>query len=76
MPNIVLGDFDISIIEGNRKISTVFLNYLQILREPTHISGSLIDHIYSQNEFLESFNATSQIVGMNFSNYDAVGFFY
>ena len=46
----------------------------QIGREATHISGSLIDHVYIQNGFFESVNATSQTVGVHFSDHDVVRF--
>ena len=72
--NIILGDFNINIIEGNQRISTVLSNYTEIGREPTDIFGSLIDHVYIQNGFLESVNATSLIVGVYFSDHDAVRF--
>ena len=39
---------------------TVLLNYKQIGREPTHISDSLKDHVYIENRFLESVNATTE----------------
>ena len=48
---------------------------MQIVREPTLISGSIIDHFYIENGFLESVNATIQIVGMHFSDHDAVRFY-
>ena len=70
----ILGDFNINIIKGNPRISIVLSNYTQIVREPTHISGSSIDHVYIKNEFLESVNATSQIVGVHFSDHNAARF--
>ena len=66
--HIILGDFNINIIEGNQR------NYTQIGNEPTHTSSSLIDHVYIQNSFLEPVNATSQVVVVHFSEYDAVRF--
>ena len=72
--NIILGDFNINIIEGNQMISTVLSNYTEIGREPMDIFGSLIDHVYIQNGFLESVNATSLIVGVYFSDHDAERF--
>ena len=72
--DIILGDFNINIIEGNHRISTTRSNYTQIIREPTYISSISINHIYIQNEFLESVNATSQIMGVHFSDHDTVRF--
>ena len=37
--HIILGDFNINIIEGNQRISTVLLYYTQIGREPTLFSA-------------------------------------
>lgn len=45
---------------------------MQIVREPTYIFGLLIDHVYIQSWFLESVNATSQIVGVRFTDNDVV----
>ena len=70
--HIILGDFNINIIEGNQRISTVLSNYTQIGRKPTHISVSSIDHVYIQNGFLESVSATSQVLGVHFSDHDPV----
>ena len=70
--HIILGDFNINIIEGNQRISTVLSNYTQIGRKPTHISVSSIDHVHIQNGFLESVSATSQVLGVHFSDHDPV----
>ena len=37
--HIILGDFNINIIEKNQGISTVLLNYTQILRKAGYISA-------------------------------------
>ena len=46
--HIILGDFNINAFEENKnkKLKEVLINYNQILEEPTHISGSLIDQVY------------------------------
>ena len=53
---------------------TVLSNYKQIGREKTHISDTLKDHVYIQNKFLESVNATTQIARVHFSDHEAVKF--
>lgn len=45
---------------------------MQVVREPTNIFGLLIDHVYIQSWLLESVNATSQFVGVRFSDSDVV----
>ena len=46
--HIILEDFNINAFEENKneKLKKVLISYDQILEEPTHISGSLIDLVY------------------------------
>ena len=51
--DIVLGDFNINTLNGaNINLQNLFSNYTLVVIEPTHISGSLIDHVYVYNESL------------------------
>ena len=50
---IILGNFNINAFEENKnKKVQVLINYIQILEEPTHISGSLIDQVYIKKYLL------------------------
>ena len=49
--NIILGDFNISVIEQKSQIWELLSNYMQIFFEATQISESLQDHVYIQKAF-------------------------
>ena len=51
--DIILRDFNISVFDETDRLSNVLASYNQIIKKPTHISGSLLDHVYFHCEFLE-----------------------
>ena len=54
---VILGDFDIDVLNStNINLSHVLSNYTLLVNEATHISGSLIDHAYVNNESLQEFS--------------------
>ena len=46
MFDIILCDFNINVFANNNSLQQVMLQYQLINYEPTHISGSLLDHVY------------------------------
>ena len=47
----VLADFNIDILNStNINLQNAFSNYKLLVNEATHISGSLLDHLYVNNE--------------------------
>ena len=74
--DIVLGDFNIDILNSiNINLNNVLSNYTLLVNEPTYISGSLLDHVYVNNDSLQKFLLTKiEIVSIYFSDHDAVKF--
>ena len=72
--HIILGDFNINAFEENKnkKLQEALINYNQILEEPTHISGSLIDHVYVKKTFYDQIDIHTIIKNTHFSDHDAV----
>ena len=52
--NIILGDFNIDGYKENTDLKTLLEEYTMIVNDPTHISGSLLDHIYVKTTFLNT----------------------
>ena len=53
----VLGDFNIDILNStNIHLQKILSNYTLLVNEATHISGSLLDHVYVDNETLQKFS--------------------
>ena len=74
--DIVLGDFNIDILNStNINLQKVLFNYTLLVNEATHISGSLLDHVYVNNETLQKFSVDkTKIVSIYFSDHDVVKF--
>ena len=49
--NIILGDFNIDGYKENTDLKILLEQYTMIVNDPTHISGSLLDHIYVKQHF-------------------------
>ena len=71
---IVLGDFNINTLNrANIDLQNIFSNYTLLVNEPTHISGSLIDHAYVYNESLQKFLPSKiEVLSIYFSDHDTV----
>ena len=65
---IILGDFNTDAFDSDNYAS---LWNSMIVRGPTCLSGSLIDHVYLSNATLDKFQATATITNIYFSNHDA-----
>ena len=74
--DIKLGDFNIDILNSiNINLNNVLSTYTLLVNEPTYISGSLLDHVYVNNDSLQKFLLNKiEIVSIYFSNQDAVKF--
>ena len=44
--DIILGGFNINAVGENQSLINMLRNYEQIVKDSTHISGSLLDHVY------------------------------
>ena len=68
----IFRDFNINALEGNDYMSQYLSNYKMIVTSPTHISGSLLDHVYVLYNFFENFKVTSYMKSVYSSDHDAV----
>ena len=68
----IFRDFNINALEGNDYMSQYLSNYKMIVTSPTHISGSLLHHVYVLYNFFENFKVTSYMKSVYFSDHDAV----
>ena len=72
--DIVAGDFNFDLLEvsKNNLFSNHFTEHVQIVNKPTHISGSLIDHVYIKKTLMEEFFANAIVENIYFSDHDAI----
>ena len=72
--DIVLGDFNIDILNStNINLQNVLSNDTLLVNEATHISGSLLDHVYVNNETLQNFSVDkNKIISIYFSDHHLV----
>ena len=57
---------------SQNKFLDIFADHVQIVNKPTHISGSLIDHVYIKKAFMEEFFTNVTVENIHFSDHDAV----
>ena len=71
--DIILGDFNINLLgKPVATSSSALTNFIQIVKEPTHLSGSLIDHVYIHQDLLGIVNAEVKNFDVYFSDHDAI----
>ena len=56
---IILEDFNINAFQENDRLENVLSSYNQNVAASTHISGSLLDHIYIHQEFSKELSVQS-----------------
>ena len=71
--DIILGDFNINAFQEYGRLGNVLFSYNQIVAASTHISGSLLDHVYIHKEFSKKLNMQS-VIDIYFSDHDTVKF--
>ena len=69
---MILGDFSINANDTNRFLSIILSEYSMLVTHPTHINGSLIDHVYIKKDFCERFNINVSVKPLYFSDNDHV----
>ena len=71
---IILGDFNTDAFDSDNyaSLSNSLERYSMSARDPTHLRGSLIDHVHLSNATLDKFQATATIENIYFSDHDAV----
>ena len=70
--NILQGDFNIDAFDSDPcvKRHDILSNYRFVVKEPTHLDGALLDHVYLYKLFLSK-NVNAFAKGIYFSDYDA-----
>ena len=72
---IILGDFNYNAFKHDSnsvRLSEVLSDYNQVVDQPTHVSGSLIDHVYIKKTFQERIDIHCIVKNIHFSDHDAV----
>ena len=72
--DIIMGDFNIDAFQQNEYLALALRNYELIIKSPTHLSGSQLDHVYIKKSLLEHVHVETIIHTVHFSDHDAVRF--
>ena len=64
-------NYDLSKVSTNKLLDHL-KDYAQVVNKATHISGSLIDHVYIKNTLLKDFHVNIKIQNMYFPDLDAI----
>ena len=58
--------------ENNNYVFEYLSDYQLVINEPTHISGSLIDHVYVKKEVINEVEVSAFVKSVYFSDHDAI----
>ena len=74
--HVILGDFNIDAYgPNNLQMQQTLSRYKLVVDEPTHLSGSLLDHVYVRKDFMQELIGIECIIKcVFFSDHDAVKF--
>ena len=70
--HILLGDFNIDYFVAKDALDEVLSDYFMVVTEPTHIDGSLLDHIYLKKGWIRKFEVASLVKCIFFIDHDVV----
>ena len=70
--DIILGDFNIGELRKTERLQNILSQFTQLVKQPTHIGGACLDHIYIKSSFLETYNIETNVFGIYFSGHDGV----
>ena len=71
--DIIAGDFSCNLLKViENKLLDIFTDHVQMVNKPTHISGSLIDHVYITKTLMEEFSTNVTVENIYFSDHDAL----
>ena len=72
--DIVAGGFNFDLLKVSEinLLLNFFMEHVQIVNKPTHISGSLIDHVCIKKILMEEFSANATVEKNFFSDHDAI----
>ena len=51
--HVILGDFNINGFPHDKHLTRILHDYRMIVNVPTHLSGSLLDHVYKKETILQ-----------------------
>ena len=72
--DIILGDFNIDAFDMPQSLSLVLQDFQLVVKGPTHLSGSQLDHVYVSKTLLQQMHFEAVIRTVHFSDHDAVKF--
>ena len=71
--DIIAGDFNYDLLKVfESKLLDIFRGHVQMVNKPTHISGSLIDHVYIKKSLIEELFTNATVENIYFWDDDAV----
>ena len=66
-------DFNYDLFKvSQNKFLDIFTDHVQMVNKPTHMSGTLIDHVCIKKAFMEEFFTNVTVENIYFSDNDAV----
>ena len=64
-----MGDFN---LKPNDQLGSLLDEYSQLVTEPTHLTGSILDHVYVKKSFLSLYDVNVFVQSVFFTDHEAV----
>ena len=75
--DILAEDFNYDLLKvSENEVVDIFADHAQTVNKPTHISGSLTDHVYIKKTLMEEFSTNETVKNIYFSDHDALTLFF
>lgn len=68
-PDLILGDFN---MKPNDEFNDLLQNYRQMVLKPTHVAGSILDHVYILSEFSQRNMLSVYVNSIFFSDHEMI----
>jgi len=67
--DLILGDFN---LKPNHEVSSILIDFRQVVLQPTHIAGATLDHVYIKNVLFENLRFDVSVMSISFSDHEMV----
>lgn len=67
--DFIMGDFN---LKPNVQLDRILSEYNQLVTEPTHIAGSMLDHAYVKKSFLSKYDVKLFVKSVFFTDHEAI----
>ena len=70
-PHKILDNFNTN-CKSERSMPAIFSNYIQVVYKPTHLEGTLLDHVFVKKAVVKQITVSCSVLNIYFSDHDVI----